>query len=93
MDITEQTMLLFQNGTYYTKSRAVLEILKGLGLPWSIFYVSIIIPQPMRDFLYDFFARRRIALFGTSPRSRAKLHYGVRHACRVMTPDLESRFL
>ncbi|MSU74716.1 DUF393 domain-containing protein [Candidatus Kaiserbacteria bacterium] len=64
LNTTEETILLFKDGRYYTKSRAVLEILKSLGWPWSLLYVGVIIPAPIRDVLYDAINKSRFFLFG-----------------------------
>ena len=80
-DISEKTILLFEDKAYYTKSRAVLEITKELGFPYSLFYPMIIIPFPIRDLLYDMLSRKRYLLFGRS------------NTCRVMTDNIRPRFL
>ena len=80
-DISEKTILLFTDTTYRAKSRAVLEIMRGLGFPYSFFYPMVIIPFPIRDLLYDMISKRRYLLFGRS------------NTCRVMTDDIRPRFL
>ena len=80
-NISKKTILLFTTTTYYTKSRAVLEIMKGLGFPYSVFYPLVIIPFPIRDLLYDMISKKRYLLFGRS------------NICRVMTDDIRPRFL
>ncbi len=64
LNTTEETIILFKDGRYYTKSRAVLEILKGIGWPWSLLYVGIIVPAPVRDALYGAINKSRFFLFG-----------------------------
>lgn len=46
------------------KSTAALKIAKQLNGLWPVFYVLIIIPKPVRDFVYDLVARNRYRLFG-----------------------------
>jgi predicted DCC family thiol-disulfide oxidoreductase YuxK len=43
--------------------------------------VFLLVPRPLRDFVYDFIARRRHKWFGR------------RQSCMVPTPALRSRFL
>ncbi|MDO8481973.1 MAG: DCC1-like thiol-disulfide oxidoreductase family protein [bacterium] len=80
-NITEETILLFQGNTHYIKSRAVLKILKELGQPWSLLYVFVLIPAPLRDLFYDIVNKSRFTLFGRG------------HICRIMSKELGSRFL
>lgn len=59
--------VIFVTGdTLYLKSSAVLHILKELKNVWSLAYVFIIIPRPVRDFFYGLIAKYRYRLFGTS---------------------------
>lgn len=80
-DTSEKTILLFKDNAYYSQSRAVLEIMRGLGFPYSLFYLMIIIPFPLRDLFYGIIRKNRYAVFGQS------------NTCRVMTDDIHSRFL
>ncbi|MDP3779519.1 MAG: DCC1-like thiol-disulfide oxidoreductase family protein [bacterium] len=79
--ISEQTIVLFTDTTHYVKSRAVLEIMKGLGFPYSLAYPAIIIPTSIRDSFYDIISKKRYLLFGKS------------NTCRVMTDEIRPRFL
>src|SRR6476620_2604578 len=63
---------------YYLKSSAGLHVLKELGGAWKLFYVLIIFPRPLRDFVYGLVARTRYSIFGK------------RDTCMVPTPELES---
>src|SRR5690554_6624357 len=47
-----ETFVLIQDGRYYAKSTAALRVFKGLGGLWSLLYVFIAIPRPLRDYLY-----------------------------------------
>jgi predicted DCC family thiol-disulfide oxidoreductase YuxK len=74
--------LVFINGNkYFLKSPAVLQVLKVLGGIWKLFYVFIIFPGPMRDFIYNIIAKTRYKIFGK------------RDTCMVPTPDIKQRFL
>ena len=65
----------------YIKSTAALKVLKDLGGAWKFIYILIIIPAPIRDFVYNLLARSRYKLFGK------------RDSCMMPTPDIKSRFL
>jgi predicted DCC family thiol-disulfide oxidoreductase YuxK len=66
---------------YFLKSSAALNVLKELGGVWKLFYLFIIIPAPLRDFIYHIVARRRYSIFGK------------RDSCIVPTPEVKRRFL
>jgi predicted DCC family thiol-disulfide oxidoreductase YuxK len=63
------------------KSDAALRIAKRLGWPWRVFAVFLIVPQFVRDGVYDFIAARRYRWFGK------------RETCMVATEDVRARFL
>jgi predicted DCC family thiol-disulfide oxidoreductase YuxK len=78
---TLSTVVLQDGDRYYFKSTAALRIARMLGFPFSIAYVFIILPVPLRDVVYDWVARNRYKWFGK------------RDACWLPTPELKSRFL
>jgi predicted DCC family thiol-disulfide oxidoreductase YuxK len=49
---------------YFLKSSAILHILKELGDIWKLFFTFIIIPYPIRDFIYSIIANTRYRIFG-----------------------------
>jgi predicted DCC family thiol-disulfide oxidoreductase YuxK len=62
---TQLNSIVFISGTVcYTKSTAVLEILYVLGGMWKLLYGFIIVPRPLRDFVYQIIAKLRYRLFG-----------------------------
>ncbi len=65
LNIGLDSIVYIDFGISYTRSTAALRILKGLGWPWKIFYAFIIIPKPIRDFIYDLIAKSRYRIFGT----------------------------
>ena len=75
------TVVLIENGQLYTRSTAVLRVLRRLEAPWSLLWAFIVVPRPVRDWLYDRVAASRYDWFGQ------------RDECRVPTPDLRARFL
>lgn len=76
-----ETFLLLENGKIFTKSTAALHILRALPGGWSWFYAFIIIPRPIRDFVYSLIARYRYRWMGKSD------------TCRVPSPQERARFI
>ncbi|HSD10384.1 MAG TPA: DCC1-like thiol-disulfide oxidoreductase family protein, partial [Candidatus Binatia bacterium] len=62
-------------------SNAALRILRRLRGPSALLYFFVLIPQPIRDAVYDWFARRRYRWFGK------------RSACSIPSPEIRARFL
>lgn len=75
------TVVLIEGRQVYTKSDAVLEIMKRLPAKWSWMAVFKIIPKFVRDAMYALIARYRYNVFGR------------REACWLPTPELRARFL
>jgi predicted DCC family thiol-disulfide oxidoreductase YuxK len=75
------SFVLIKGDKYFLRSSAGLHVLKELGGFWSIFYVLMIFPGPVRDFVYNIVAKTRYKLFGK------------RDICMVPTPELKGRFL
>ncbi len=63
-DVNKGSVLLIQNEKIFTKSNAVLHILKCLDGLWPAFYVFIIVPGFIRDPVYDIIAKYRYRWFG-----------------------------
>lgn len=61
------SVVFIHGDALYLKSSAVLHIMKELKNGWSVMYVLIYIPRPLRDFFYGLIAKYRYKLFGTSP--------------------------
>ena len=75
------SFILIQNGKIYTKSDAWLRIVKTLPGAWSWLYALIIVPGPLRDWLYDFIGSHRY------------LWFGKKGSCMVPTTNIRNRFL
>jgi predicted DCC family thiol-disulfide oxidoreductase YuxK len=75
------TVVYLKKGVPYFKSRAILEILRDLGNGWNLFYILIIIPPFIRNFVYDLIAKYRYRVFGR------------RESCMVTGSELKDRFL
>ncbi|WP_370089638.1 thiol-disulfide oxidoreductase DCC family protein [Ekhidna sp.] len=76
-----QSIILKDSNSLYTKSSAVLTIAKSLNGLWPIFYIFIVIPKPLRDWVYSIVAKNRYKWFG-------KKDY-----CMIPSPELKNRFL
>ncbi len=76
-----ETMVLVEGDRAFTKSTAVLRVLRLLPGAWPALSVLMGIPKPLRDRFYDWFAAHRYQWFGR------------RDSCFVPTPELRHRFL
>ena len=74
-------VLLEDRKKIYTKSNAILRIIKILGGFRKILFVFKLLPTSIRNFFYDIMARNRFVL-------RKPLKH-----CPVPKPDVASRFL
>jgi predicted DCC family thiol-disulfide oxidoreductase YuxK len=75
------SMVLVEGGRAYERSAAVLRIAIGLGWPWKLAGIFLLLPSFLRDPIYRYIARKRYAWFGK------------KETCRVPTPELRDRFL
>ncbi|MGG3840634.1 DCC1-like thiol-disulfide oxidoreductase family protein [Paenibacillus thiaminolyticus] len=65
----------------YTKSEAALRVCRELGGLWRLLYGCIAVPEPVRDWAYDFIAARRYRWFGR------------REACLLPEPKMMDRWI
>jgi predicted DCC family thiol-disulfide oxidoreductase YuxK len=75
------SIVLVDEGRLYVRSSAALRIARGLRFPWPLAWVFMVVPRPIRDWVYDLIARHRYAWFGK------------RDECMVPTPEVRGRFL
>ena len=75
------SVIVVENDRAYTHSSAALRIAKRLDGLWSWSFGLVIVPKPIRDFLYRLFAKHRYRLFGK------------KDACMMPTPEIRARFL
>ena len=61
-----ESIILQTADGYYTKSTAVLKIVRLLGGRWVLLYPFILIPRPIRDGVYDVISKKRYQWFGRS---------------------------
>ncbi len=74
------SIVLIKNGQLYTKSSAVLHILKELPGYKNLYYF-IYVPRPIRDFFYAIISRSRYLLFGK------------KNSCMIPTEAIRQKFL
>jgi len=75
------SVIFLSNNQVYSKSSAVLQICKHLDGLWKFASVFIIIPRPIRDYLYNVVGRNRYKWFGTYDE------------CPIPEPDLKKQFV
>lgn len=63
------------------KSSAALHIGKKLGFPINLLVVFLIVPNFIRNWVYDYVAKNRYKW------------YGKREACMIPTPELQAKFI
>ncbi|KAA3635613.1 MAG: DUF393 domain-containing protein [Calditrichaeota bacterium] len=77
----QETMVLIDGESVYSKSTAVFLVLKDLHTFWKILYPFVLLPIGVNDFFYMLIAKSRYSIFGKKDR------------CMVPTEDIRSRFL
>lgn len=80
-DVKYDSVILYKNGKVYKQSDAVLLIARQLSGLWSVFFVLIIFPRPIRNVVYNWIARNRYRWFGK------------RDMCMIPSPEIKHRFL
>lgn len=75
------TVVLVADGQLFTRSDAVLELLRRIGGIWSLAYGFKILPRFLRDWVYKMVANNRYNWFGK------------RGACWLPRPEWSDRFL
>lgn len=58
------SFIYIEGDRYYFKSTAALRVCKKLSGPWNLLYPLIIVPRPIRNFVYDIIAKNRYRWFG-----------------------------
>jgi len=75
------SLVLLENEHYFIYSTGVLKIVKQLKWKWKFLYLFIVVPKPIRDFVYKLVAKNRYRLFGKD------------ETCMVPTKEIKKRFL
>lgn len=76
-----KSFVLLEDEKIYTRSTAALRVARHLNGLWSWLYALIIVPRPLRDFIYDFIAANRFRWFGK------------KETCWMPTEEWKQRFL
>ena len=76
-----ESIVLIDRDHCYTKSTAVLRIVKELSGLWTLLHALVVVPRFLRDLFYDAFAKRRYGWFGKSD------------VCFIPTTEERERFL
>lgn len=69
LDITSGTIIFRDGSDIYTKSDAVIAILRRMGGIYRLARVLRVIPRALRDDVYDWIARNRYRWFGKHDRT------------------------
>lgn len=75
------SFIFIDKETCYDKSAAALHVAKHLKGVWKMAFLFIVLPKPIRDFVYDQFSKRRYTWFGE------------KESCKLPTPEERKRFL
>jgi predicted DCC family thiol-disulfide oxidoreductase YuxK len=81
IDALPDSIILLDSDGVHVRSAAALRIARGLGSPFAVIRLTIVLPRPIRDAVYNLIARNRYRWFGR------------RDTCMTPTPDLAARFL
>ncbi len=75
------SIVLMEGDRVYVKSSAALRIARKLSGLWPVFYILVILPRSLRDWVYDWFARHRYQWFGKTD------------SCMIPSREIEALFL
>lgn len=77
-----ESIILYEPGVSYDfKSTAALKIMNEFGGVWWLTQIGYILPQTIRDGIYDIVAKNRYKWFGK------------KDSCMIPTPELKAKFL
>lgn len=76
-----RTIVFILHGKAYTRSTAIIKVMRELGFPWSLLTAFYAVPRSLRDKLYNFIASRRYRW------------YGKKDSCLVPSAELRDRFM
>lgn len=75
------SLVLIEDDTLYFRSTAALRIARKLNGIWPMVYIFILIPAPLRDYLYNWIGKNRYRWFGK------------KSSCRIPTDLEKGKFL
>ncbi len=77
----DSILLIDPKIAYYHKSTAALQISKQLSGIYPLLSVFLVVPQSLRDWIYDIIAKNRYKWFGK------------KESCMIPTPELKALFI
>ncbi|MGX5609009.1 thiol-disulfide oxidoreductase DCC family protein [Bacillus cereus] len=75
------SLVLIENNNCYLKSSAALRVSRNLKGAWKLLYFLLVVPKPLRDYLYSVIAKNRYKWFGK------------KDSCMLPSPEIRKRFL
>ena len=76
-----ETNLVLVDGVAFTQLDSFVAVMSELGWPWRATRALLLLPRPLRDWLYISIAKNRYALFGR------------KDSCDIPSAELRERFL
>lgn len=76
-----KSVVYLKDNKIFSKSEAVIEILRDIGGFWKLASIGSLLPGFLRDKAYDMIAQNRYSLFGK------------KETCRLPTPEERGRFV
>ena len=76
-----ETNILINDGIALFKAEGSIQMISGLGFPWSVITILRILPRAWQDWCYEYVAANRIRWFGRNP------------TCLVAIPAYHERFI
>ena len=80
-DSDSGTIVLIDNGKFYTRSTAALRVFKHLSGLWPVMTLFMVVPRFIRDWVYNLISKYRYRWFGK------------RDTCMIPSPEMKNKFL
>jgi predicted DCC family thiol-disulfide oxidoreductase YuxK len=80
-EVDMDSFVYIEGDRSYQKSTAALRVCKHLNGAWKFFYLLLVLPRPLRDYLYELIAKHRYKWFGK------------KESCMIPTEEMKDRFL
>ena len=76
-----ETNLVIIDGAAFTRLESLVAVMSELGWPWRAARLLLLLPRPLRNWLYERVARSRYALFGK------------KDSCEIPSAELRGRLI
>ena len=76
-----ETNLVLINGAPFIRLDSFVAVMAELGWPWRAAKALLLLPRPLRDWLYERIAKNRYAIFGR------------KDSCEIPSPAMRSRMI